>query len=187
MNFTFKIKTLNKKLITSLLLITIGLSFTPVMAKNWTGALAPNFKLQDQNNKWHQLSDYKGQWLVLYFYPKDETPGCTTEAKNFRDAQKQMTNLKVNVVGVSIDSIASHKSFASVHKLNFSLLSDESMEVSKTYDVLQSIGPLHYAKRQTFIIDPDGEIVKHYEKVNASKHAEQLVHDLPLLKKNYSK
>ena len=158
---------------------------TSILAKNWTSAIAPDFKMQDQNQKWQQLTDYKGQWVVLYFYPRDDTPGCTTEAKNFRDAQAAFVKMKVSVLGVSVDSIESHKDFAEVHNLNFPILSDESTKVSKEYDVLGGLWPVTYAKRQTFVIDPDGIIVKHYADVKAEKHSNELLADIPNLQKIY--
>jgi len=176
-------KNLKMTLIT---LFSMVLFNTAIQAKNWTSAIAPDFKLQDQNQKWQQLKDYKGQWVVLYFYPRDDTPGCTTEAKNFRDAQSSFEKLKVSVLGVSIDSIESHKDFAEVHKLNFPILSDESTKVSEKYDVLGGLWPVTYAKRQTFIIDPDGIIVKHYADVKAEKHAKELLIDIPSLQKIYN-
>jgi len=171
--------------VTSLLLLMLFFS-SALAAKNWTSAIAPDFKLQDQNEKWHQLSEFKGHWVVLYFYPKDDTPGCTTEAKNFRDAQTAFDKLKITVLGVSIDSIESHKTFAEVYQLNFPILSDKTTQVSKKYQVLGGLWPVTYAKRQTFIIDPDGIIVKHYQKVNAAKHSQQLLTDIPELQKIYS-
>ncbi len=175
-----------QKQILSLFTLMIALCFAPAQARNWVSATAPDFKLEDQNHKFHQLKNYKGQWVVVYFYPKDDTPGCTKEAKNFRDSQQQFNKMKIQVLGISIDSIKSHKTFAEVYKLNFPILSDSDKKVSKLYDVLVDIGPIEYAKRQTFIIDPDGVIVKHYESVNADKHAAQLLKDLPELMKNYS-
>jgi peroxiredoxin Q/BCP len=174
-------------------LLTMGLSIfclvifsASLQAKDWTSAIAPDFKLQDQNKKWQQLKDYKGKWVVLYFYPRDDTPGCTTEAKNFRDTQKDFNQLKVSVLGVSIDSIESHKDFAEAHKLNFPLLSDESTKVSEKYQVLGGLWPVTYAKRQTFIIDPDGIIVKHYAEVNADKHAAELLFEIPKYQQAYA-
>ncbi len=169
-------------LITTLLILTAS----AVFAKNWTSAIAPDFKLQDQNNQWHTLKEYRGNWAVVYFYPKDDTPGCTAEAKNFRDTQKEFKNLKIQVLGISLDSIASHKTFAEANNLNFPILADANKKVSKAYDVLVDFGPIEYAKRQTFIIDPDGVIVKHYATVKADAHASQILKDLPQLMKNYA-
>ncbi len=179
-------KTLVKDTISLFTILTLIFMSSLLQAKNWTSAIAPDFRLQDQNEKWQQLKDYKGKWLVLYFYPKDDTPGCTKEAQNFRDAQQDFNKLKVSVLGVSIDSIESHKSFAEVHKLSFPILSDKSTKVSKKYDLLGGLWPVTYAKRQTFIIDPDGIIVKHYDEVNAKQHATQLLADIPGFQKLYA-
>src|SRR5882672_403007 len=140
---------------------------------------APDFTLQDQNGKNHSLKDYAGKWLVLYFYPKDETPGCTTEACSFRDARELIGQLgNAEIVGVSKDSVASHKKFAEKHGLNFTLLSDPEHAVIETYD---SWKPKKFmgrdylgTERNTFIIAPDGSIAKKYEGVNPKDHAAQI-------------
>ncbi len=152
-------------------------------ADNWVGALAPSFELKDQSGKIHKLSDYKGQWLVVYFYPKDKTPGCTTEAKNFRDSLAKYNELKTKIIGVSIDSVESHHEFATMHGLNFPILADVDQSMSKNYKVLLSLGPLKFAKRESFIIDPKGSIVKHYPDVDADNHWRQILKDLPGLQK----
>ena len=103
------------------------------------GDKAPNFSLQDQKNITHTLSDYEGQWVVLYFYPKDDTPGCTTQACDFRDAVKRIIASKSVVFGLSLDSVASHKLFAEKYNLPFSLLADETGEVSELYDSLSKL------------------------------------------------
>lgn len=142
---------------------------------------APNFKLKDQNNKVHSLEEYKGQWLVLYFYPKDDTPGCTTEACNFRDARADIEKLAA-VVGISTDSIESHKKFLEKYHLDFTLLSDPDHQVIEAYD---SWKPKKFmgreflgTNRNTFVIDPNGNIVKKYLGVNPKNHAEQIIKDL---------
>ncbi len=142
---------------------------------------APNFKLKDQNNKVHSLEEYKGQWLVLYFYPKDDTPGCTTEACNFRDARADIEKLAA-VVGISTDSAESHKKFSEKYHLDFTLLSDPDHQVIEAYD---SWKPKKFmgreflgTNRNTFVIDPNGNIVKKYLGVNPKNHAEQIIKDL---------
>ena len=149
------------------------------------GDKAPNFSLQDQNNIIHTLSDYEGQWVVLYFYPKDDTPGCTTQACDFRDAVKRIIASKSVVFGLSLDSVASHKLFAEKYNLPFSLLADEKGEVSKLYDSLRKL--LGYAKRNTFIVDPEGNIAKIYLSVNPKTHSEMVLSDLSSLQKAYGK
>ena len=158
-----------------LLSMLFAFSFAATAETGWVGALAPDFKLQDQNEEWKSLEDYKGQLLVLYFYPKDDTPGCTTEAKNFRDGYQNIKALNAEVVGVSLDDVESHKSFADIHNLPFSLLADVDKEAATAYDVLGGFGPVEYAKRQTFIIDPNGNIVYHYDDVDPDTHMTDVV------------
>ncbi len=151
----------------------------------WQGALAPTFELPDQDGDVHKLSEYRGRWLVLYFYPKDKTPGCTIEAQNFGKSYAQFQALDAEIVGVSLDDVESHKEFAEIHKLPFPLLADPEREAARAYDVLTEIGPLKYTRRETFVIDPDGVIVRHYEDVDHEIHARQLLEDLPELKAAY--
>lgn len=177
--------TVMKHFLLSLLTATLMVfSFSASAESTWVGALAPDFKLQDQNEEWKSLEDYKGQWLVLYFYPKDDTPGCTTEAKNFRDGYKDIKALNADVVGVSLDDVESHKSFAEIHGLPFSILADVDKEAATAYDVLGGFGPVEYAKRQTFIIDPDGNIVYHYDDVDPDTHMTNVVAQLKSLQKD---
>ena len=143
------------------------------------GDKAPNFSLQDQNNITHTLSDYEGQWVVLYFYPKDDTPGCTTQACDFRDAVKRIIVSKAVVFGLSLDSVTSHKLFAEKYNLPFSLLADEKGEVSELYDSLRKL--LGYAKRNTFIVDPEGNIAKIYLSVDPRTHSQMVLSDLESL------
>ena len=148
------------------------------LAKIKVGSKAPNFTLSDQNSIQHQLSDYEGSWVILYFYPKDDTPGCTTQACDFRDAVKRIIASKSNVFGVSLDSVESHKRFADKNNLPFSLLSDESGEVSEAYDSLNNFMSFKSAKRNTFIIDPDGKVAKIYLSVKPSTHSQMVLKDL---------
>jgi peroxiredoxin Q/BCP len=139
---------------------------------------APDFSLPDQNGNMHSLKDYAGKWLVLYFYPEDDTPGCTTEACNFRDARDVITQAgNAEVVGISRDSVDSHKKFVDKYHLNFTLLSDTKHETMKAYD---SWG-IMMAKRNTFIINPKGEIVKEYKGVEPNEHAAEIIVDLKQL------
>ena len=133
-----------------------------------------DFNLPDQNGRYHKLSDYKGKWIVLYFYPKDDTPGCTKEACNFRDSFHELQKLDVQILGVSKDSVASHKKFAEKYDLNFPILSDESREVIKKYKAWGIAGIL----RKTYLIDPKGEVKKIYEKVNPLTHSSEIIKDL---------
>ena len=164
-----------KQLIIVALLLPISLAS---LAQIKVGSKAPNFTLSDQNSIQHQLSDYEGSWVILYFYPKDDTPGCTTQACDFRDAVKRIIASKSNVFGVSLDSVESHKRFADKNNLPFSLLSDESGEVSEAYDSLNNFMSFKSAKRNTFIIDPDGKVAKIYLSVKPSTHSQMVLNDL---------
>jgi len=146
------------------------------------GSEAPAFKLQDQNAAWHSLEDYRGQWLAVYFYPKDDTPGCTTEACNFRDNIYAFKAIGAAVVGISVDDVESHKDFADKYKLPFPLLADEGGKVSKDYGVLRDYKLLKLASRQSFLIDPEGTIVKHYEDVDPDEHTAEVLADIEAFK-----
>lgn len=145
------------------------------------GDLAPDFTLSDQNGDAHQLSNYRKQWVVLYFYPKDDTPGCTTEACNFRDDIRQLRALGAQVLGVSVDSVASHADFAAKHGLPFPLLADETAEVAEKYDSLLNLLVTKIAKRRTFLIDPAGIIAKIYQDVDPDGHSDEVISDLKKL------
>ena len=145
------------------------------------GAVAPEFNLYDQNGNTHSINDYTGQWLVLYFYPKDDTPGCIKEACAFRDEYNVITEHNTQVLGVSIDSQESHAEFAEKYHLPFPLLADEGGNVAKRYQALFSLGPFKFAKRHSFIIDPHGIVRKIYRRVNAGMHGQQIIVDLKLL------
>ncbi len=143
------------------------------------GAPAPAFRLQDQAGAWHQLADYRGKWLVVYFYPKDDTPGCTTEACSLRDNIFAFRKLGATVLGVSVDDVASHKEFAEKHSLPFTLLADSSKQMARSYGVLtKMMGLIEYAQRDTFLIDPQGRIAKHWVKVDPNDHSEIVLREL---------
>lgn len=165
-------------------LLAIVLGFTPIGLANdqvKVGESAPEFELSDQNGQLHSLEDYRDQWVVLYFYPKDETPGCTTEACEFRDNIFAYKDLNAQILGVSLDDVESHKAFAENHGLPFPLLADVEGLASTSYGVKTRMSGLTVAKRQTFIIGPDGTIVKHYEKVKPKEHSAQVLADLKML------
>jgi peroxiredoxin Q/BCP len=147
------------------------------------GAPAPAFKLQDQAGKWHSLSDYKGQWVALYFYPKDDTPGCTTQACSFRDNVFAFKKENAVILGISVDDVASHKAFAEKHGLPFTLLADADKAVTKQYGVLKTyMGVMEMARRDTFLIDPQGNVAKHYESVEPEGHSKVVLDDIKALK-----
>ena len=147
----------------------------------WIGKAAPDFRLQDQNKTWHTLKDYQGKWLVLYFYPLDDSPGCTEEARQFRDLYPTYQKRNITVLGVSLNNVDSHKSFADKLGLPFPLLADSKRELAKTFKVLGGFGVLPYTKRETFLIDPQGTIVYHYSSVNTQSHAGQVLKDIEAL------
>jgi peroxiredoxin Q/BCP len=143
------------------------------------GSMAPEFKLQDQNGKWHELKDYRGKWVALYFYPKDNTPGCTTQACEFRDNIFAFRDAGAVILGISVDDVASHKKFAEEHGLPFTLLADPTKETAKRYGVLKKfIGIMEMAKRDTFLVDPQGRIVKHYADVDPKGHSQLVLKDI---------
>ena len=148
---------------------------------------APDFKLSDQNGKEHRLSDYRGKWVVLYFYPKDNTTGCIKEACMIRDSFPDFKKLKAVVLGVSVDSVKSHKKFEEKYDLPFALLADEAKKIVKLYDVWgekKFMGRKYMGTfRTSFLINPDGKIAKIYEAVKPDLHAEEVLRDLKEFKK----
>lgn len=152
-----------------------------------TGLKAPSVKLPDQNGKIHSLADYAGKWVLLYFYPKDDTPGCTKEACMIRDNFPSFKKLNIAVLGVSADSVKSHAKFAEKYELPFTLLSDEKKEVAEKYGAWgekKFMGRKYMGmKRVSFLIDPKGKIAKVYEVVRPAEHAEEVMADLRELSK----
>ncbi len=142
------------------------------------GDPAPEFELPDQSGQLHSLEDYRNQWVVLYFYPKDETPGCTTEACQFRDSIFAFRALNAQILGVSLDDVDSHRAFAENHNLPFPLLADSNGVTATSYGVKTRMFGMMVARRQTFIIAPDGTLAKHYEKVDPDQHSVQVLADL---------
>lgn len=151
-----------------------------------TGDKAPDFRLSDQNGITHSLSDCRGKWALLYFYPKDDTPGCTAEACAIRDNFPQFGELDAEIFGVSVDSEQSHKKFAEKYHLPFPLLADPAKELVEKYGVWgeKKFMGHHYEgiNRTSFLIDPRGIIVKIYEKVKPAGHAEEVLKDIDSLK-----
>ncbi|MDB3990465.1 peroxiredoxin [Gammaproteobacteria bacterium] len=147
------------------------------------GESAPTFKLQDQNGDWHTLGDYKGKYVVLFFYPKDGTPGCTTEACNFRDNIFAFDDLNTQILGISLDDVDSHKEFSEKYSLPYPILADVEKESAVDYGVLGKFMMMTITKRESFIIDPDGLIVKHYKNVDPDKHTDEVIEELKSLQK----
>ena len=151
------------------------------------GSRAPAFTLADQDGKEHSLSEYAGKWVLLYFYPKDDTPGCTIEACAIRDQFKDFKKIGAVVLGVSTDSVKSHKKFADAYELPFTLLADPHKEVVGKYGVFgekKFMGKTYMGTARTsFLIDPKGDIAKVYEKVKPEAHAAEVIADLKTLAK----
>jgi peroxiredoxin Q/BCP len=156
---------------------------TDAAAAPAVGQVAPDFHLQDQKGDWHTLSGERGKWTVLYFYPKDFTPGCTTEVCTFRDDIIALRKAGADVFGVSLDDVKSHAEFAEKYHVPFRLLSDADSSVAKNYGVLATHGSMSYARRETFLIDPEGRIAKQYKDVDPKENSKQVLADLAELKK----
>ncbi|OHC67276.1 MAG: peroxiredoxin [Rhodocyclales bacterium RIFCSPLOWO2_02_FULL_63_24] len=163
-------------LLTLLILVAAARAEVPAI-----GSAAPGFSLPDQDGAPRRLAEWRGRWVVLYFYPRDDTPGCTTEACNFRDDISLITALGAQVVGISVDDSVSHKAFAEKYRLPFPLLADATAAVARQYGALSDWLVLKMAKRYTFIVDPAGRIAKVYLSVDPARHAQEIVADLKTL------
>jgi len=170
-----------------MLLLTIALASTALFLfaadTPEAGAAAPSFTLDSQEGKAVSLDQFKGKWVVLYFYPKDFTSGCTLEGHNFERDLKKYDAAHAAILGVSVDSVNSHKEFCTKEALNFKLLSDPDGKVSKEYGSLNNLGVTKFSKRHTFLINPQGKIAKVYTDVKPSSHSEELLADLAQLEK----
>ena len=149
----------------------------------WEGRPLPDFNLADQSGQPKTKKDYADRWLILYFYPKDHTPGCTVEAKNFTEDYAKYQAIETSIVGVSYDDVETHKDFAEVYGMQFDLLADVDWVFSKAMNV-DRIFPLPHASRQTFVVNPQGIIVKHYPDVTPKSHSQELLKSLELLQEN---
>jgi len=167
-----------KKIIYYTLILTLMVFNANAKDELAAGMDAPAFKLIDQYNIERELKDYENKWLVIYFYPKDGTPGCTTEACSFRDNIEIINKLNTSILGVSVDSNESHKEFSKKYSLPFPILSDINGEVAKKYDSFGSFVGFKYASRHTFIINPSGKIHKIYKKVDPKNHVEEIITEL---------
>jgi peroxiredoxin Q/BCP len=147
------------------------------------GSAAPDFTLTSQEGASVSLKDYRGSWVVLYFYPKDQTAGCTREAHNFQIDQSKYSERRAVVLGVSVDSVDSHEKFCAKEGLNFKLLADTDGRVSKAYGSLTNLGVVKFAARHTFLIDPVGKVAKAYNRVDPARHSEDVLADLDQLQK----
>ncbi len=147
------------------------------------GSSAPDFTLPSQEGSPVSLRDYRGTWVVLYFYPKDQTPGCSREAHNFQVDQPKYAERNAVVLGVSVDSVDSHKKFCAKEGLNFKLLADTEHKVTDFYGSLTNLGLVKFAARHTFLIDPNGKVAKAYTSVDPLKHSDQVLAELDALQK----
>src|SRR5580704_520382 len=148
------------------------------------GSVAPDFTLPSQEGSPVSLKDYRGKWVVLYFYPKDQTPGCSREAHNFQVDQPKYAERDAVVLGVSLDSVDSHKKFCAKEGLNFKLLADTEHKVTDSYGSLTNLVVVKIAARHTFLIDPSGRIAKAYTSVDPITHSAEVLAELDQLRKS---
>jgi peroxiredoxin Q/BCP len=152
-------------------------------ATPFAGSNAPDFTLPSQEGSSVSLKDYRGKWVVLYFYPKDQTPGCSREAHNFQVDQSRYAEHNAVVLGVSLDSVDSHKKFCAKESLSFKLLADTDHKVTDSYGSLTNLGVVKFAARHTFLIDPNGKIAKAYTSVDPVRHSAEVLAELDMLQK----
>jgi peroxiredoxin Q/BCP len=145
------------------------------------GDSAPDFKLPDQHGNVRTNGEFRGKWLILYFYPRDDTPGCTEQAARYRDAMRDFEAAGAAVCGISVDDSASHAAFARKYNLPFALLADRQGETARRYGSLRDFGLLKFARRNTFLIDPAGKVAKVYLGVNPARNTADVANDLKRL------
>jgi len=168
------------------LLLAVAAPFALAADPPAVNTKAPDFTLKSQENKTVSLHDFKGKWVVLYFYPKDMTPGCTIEAHNFQADQPKYDKLNAAIVGVSVDPVDSHVEFCTKENLTFKLLSDVDHKVVNTYGSTQKFGPTEVAARNTFLVDPQGNIRRVFLKVDPNPHSKEVLAALEELQKGKS-
>src|ERR1700719_15310 len=177
---------MNKSLLLAALILlnALGMAIGATETQPATGTAAPDFKLTTGDGSQVSLKDYRGKWVVLYFYPKDFTSGCTLEAQNFQRDLAKYQNASAIILGVSVDSAQSHKDFCAKEGLNFKLLADTDGKVSTEYGSIMDYKGAKMAARNTFLINPEGKIAKVYTGVKPADHSEQVLKDLAELKKS---
>jgi thioredoxin-dependent peroxiredoxin len=172
--------------LSKILLLLVVLAGAAYLVFRWAGrgevpavgGPAPGFELKDAAGRMRRLEDYAGHWLVLYFYPRDETPGCTAQACNLRDGYSEFQRRNVALLGISLDDPASHAAFAKNHGLPFTLLSDPDGRMADAYGALWALGPIRFAKRHTYLIDPQGRIARTFLSVNPGSHTADLLAEI---------
>ena len=168
-------------LIALLVVAALGLAYLALNAgqgKPQPGDAAPDFTLPDQAKKLRSLSEFRGKWLVLYFYPRDDTPGCAEQAMRYRNSMRELESLGAAVCGVSGNDSNSHAAFALKYNLPFVLLADVTGEIARRYGSLRNFGVFKIAKRNTFLVDPEGKVEKVYLGVNAARNTQDVTEDL---------
>jgi peroxiredoxin Q/BCP len=175
---------------TILLLVVVALVALFVVSKSLSakslpasGSVAPEFSLSSEDGSQISLKDFRGKWVVLYFYPKDFTTGCSIEARNFQRDRAEYARRNAVILGVSVDSAESHKNFCAKEGLNFKLLADTQHQVSKQYGSLMNFGVAQISARNTFLIDPQGKIARAFSSVNPSRHSTEMLSAIDELEK----
>jgi peroxiredoxin Q/BCP len=169
--------------VVALAVVSVASRFMFAKSLPASGSVAPDFSLTSEDGNQVSLKDYRGKWVVLYFYPKDFTTGCTIEAHNFQHDQAEYARRNAVILGVSLDSAESHKKFCAKEGLNFKLLSDTQHQVSKEYGSLMNFGVVQISARNTFLIDPQGRIARAFSSVNPARHSAQMLSAIDELEK----
>ena len=174
-------------LLVVVLIVVLAILVPRLLSRGTTpaeGSSAPDFTLPSQEGASVSLKDYRGKWVVLYFYPKDQTPGCSREAHNFQMDQPKYAERNAVVLGVSLDSVDSHKKFCTKEGLQFKLLADTDHKVTQSYGSLTNLGVAKFAARHTFLIDPTGKVAKVYTSVDPLRHSAEVLAELDGLEKH---
>jgi len=169
--------------VVALAVVLVASRFMSAKSLPASGSVAPDFSLSSEDGTQVSLKDYRGKWVVLYFYPKDFTTGCTIEAHNFQRDQAEYARRNAVILGVSLDSAESHKNFCAKEGLNFKLLADTQHQVSKEYGSLMNFGVAQISARNTFLIDPQGKIARAFSSVNPTRHSAEMLSAIDELEK----
>src|SRR5258708_35622179 len=174
-------------LVAALAILFVASRFMSAKSMPAQGSAAPDFSLNSEDGNQVSLKDYRGKWVVLYFYPKDFTSGCTIEAHNFQRDQAEYARRNAVILGVSVDSAESHKNFCAKEGLNFKLLADTAHQVSKQYGSLMNFAVAQISARNTFLVDPQGKIARAFASVNPSRHSAEMLAAIDELEKKLEK